>query len=86
MNPRLAAGLVLINSSPSLPPAPCGRGSPGRFSLGLTAVSLTTLLSGLATPGGSGPFIGTMIDFDPGPLCGGSLDSDDPRRLGPHGR
>ncbi|NLN17284.1 MAG: bile acid:sodium symporter family protein [Firmicutes bacterium] len=70
--PRLAAGLVLINSLPVAATCSMWAGiAGGDLALGLTAVSLTTLLSGLATPAVLALFIGTMIDFDPGPLMRG---------------
>jgi|LFRM01.1.fsa_nt_gb BASS family bile acid:Na+ symporter len=70
--PQLAAGLVLINSLPVAATCSMWAGiAGGDLALGLTAVSLTTLLSGLATPAVLALFIGTMIDFDPGPLMRG---------------
>lgn len=70
--PQLAAGLVLINSLPVAATCSMWAGiAGGDLALGLTAVSLTTLCSGLATPGVLALFIGTMIDFDPGPLMRG---------------
>lgn len=70
--PQLAAGFILLNALPVAATVPMWTSiAKGDVALGLTAVSLTTLLSGLFTPLILALLVGTMIDFDLQPLITG---------------